>query len=178
MYTNGYSGGFIAIADGSGHNNGTHDLLFPAPSSSCTTGVCCGMTRRTSSPCDSRSSGSFGEFSGQGLRTLGVACRDKGSETGIYKGHGSGMTFLGLLVLDDPHRAGIGRTLEKLFDLGIATKIIAGDNRLVAAHVTGQAARGVTVRRFRISRALFSKTRSVELMSRNGTAHLEEKPST
>ena len=81
----------------------------------------------------------FAEFSGQGLRTLGVAYRDMGSETGIHKGHESGMTFLGLLVLDDPLRAGIAATLQRLLDLGIATKLITGDNRLVAAHVAGQA---------------------------------------
>ena len=48
----------------------------------------------------------FAEFSGQGFRTLGVAYRDMGAETGIDKGHESGMTFLGLLVLDDPLRPG------------------------------------------------------------------------
>ena len=36
----------------------------------------------------------FAEFSGQGLRTLGVAYRDMGSGTGIHKGHESEMTFL------------------------------------------------------------------------------------
>ena len=81
----------------------------------------------------------FAEFSGQGLRTLGVAYRDMGSETGIDKGHESGMTFLGLLVLDDPLQAGIAATLQRLLDLGIATKLITGDNRLVAAHVASQA---------------------------------------
>ena len=81
----------------------------------------------------------FTEFSGQGYRTLGVAYRDMGSETGIHKGHESGMTFLGLLVLDDPLKAGIAATLKSLLDLGIATKLITGDNRLVAAHVAGQA---------------------------------------
>ena len=64
----------------------------------------------------------FAEFSGQGLRTLGVAYRDMGPETGIHKGHESGMTFLGLLVLDDPLRAGIVETLQRLLDLGIAAE--------------------------------------------------------
>ena len=48
----------------------------------------------------------FAEFSGQGLRTLGVAYRDMGSETGIHKGHEAGMTFLGLL---GPRRPAPGR---------------------------------------------------------------------
>ena len=81
----------------------------------------------------------FAEFSGQGFRTLGVAYREMGSETGIHKGHESEMTFLGLLVLDDPLKAGIAATLKSLLDLGIATKLITGDNRLVAAHIAGQA---------------------------------------
>jgi P-type Mg2+ transporter len=81
----------------------------------------------------------FADFSGQGLRTLGVAYRDIGSETGIHKGHEAGMTFLGLLILEDPLRVGIVETLQKLLDLGIATKLITGDNRLVAAHVARQA---------------------------------------
>ncbi len=54
----------------------------------------------------------FAEFSGQGLRTLGVAYRDMGSEAGIHKAHESGMTFLSLLVLDDalgPESPGSGR---------------------------------------------------------------------
>ena len=79
------------------------------------------------------------DFSGQGLRTLGVAYRDVGTETGIHKDHESGMTFLGLLVLDDPLREGIAETLQRLLGLGIATKLITGDNRLVAAHVARQA---------------------------------------
>src|SRR5512135_3217788 len=81
----------------------------------------------------------FAEFSGQGLRTLGIAYRDMGTQTGIHKGHESGMTFLGLLVFDDPLRAGIVETLQRLLDLGIPLKLITGDNRLVAAHVARQA---------------------------------------
>ena len=82
--------------------------------------------------------GHFADFSGQGLRTLGIAYRDMGSDTAIHKGHEAGMTFLGLLVLEDPLRAGISETLRKLLDLGISTKLITGDNRLVAAHVVVQ----------------------------------------
>jgi Mg2+-importing ATPase len=81
----------------------------------------------------------FVESGGQGMRTLGVAFRDLGSETAIHKGHELGMTFLGLLVLEDPLRAGIVETLGRLLDLGVATKLITGDNRLVAAHVARQA---------------------------------------
>ena len=87
----------------------------------------------------SQINGLFVDFSGQGLRTLGIAYRSMGTETAIDKGHESGMTFLGLLVLEDPLRAGIVETLQKLLDLGISTKLITGDNRLVAAHIAKQA---------------------------------------
>ncbi len=84
----------------------------------------------------------FAEFSGQGMRTLGLAYRDLGSETRIRKDHESEMTFLGLLALDDPLRDGIVETLQRLLRLGIATKIITGDNRLVASHAARQAGLG------------------------------------
>jgi P-type Mg2+ transporter len=81
----------------------------------------------------------FAEFSGKGFRTLGVAYREMGAETGLHKGHESEMTFLGLLLLDDPLKAGIAATLKSLLNLGITTKLITGDNRLVAAHIASQA---------------------------------------
>jgi Mg2+-importing ATPase len=69
-----------------------------------------------------------------------------GTETSIHKCHESGMTFLGLLVFDDPLRAGIIETLQRLLDLGIPLKLITGDNRLVAAHVLqGRGAKANTV---------------------------------
>jgi len=83
----------------------------------------------------------FGEFSDQGYRVLGVAYGDVGAETGIDKGHEAGLTSLGLLVFDDPLRAGIVETLRKLHDLGVAPKLITGDNSQVAAHVARQAGR-------------------------------------
>ncbi|MBX6313016.1 MAG: magnesium-translocating P-type ATPase [Isosphaeraceae bacterium] len=81
----------------------------------------------------------FGEFSAQGFRVLGIAYRDVGAETGIDKGHETGLTFLGLLAFDDPLRAGIVETLRQLHDLGVALKLITGDSSRVAAHVARQA---------------------------------------
>ncbi|MGZ3472567.1 MAG: HAD-IC family P-type ATPase, partial [Isosphaeraceae bacterium] len=49
------------------------------------------------------------------------------------------MIFLGLLVLDDPLRAGIVSTLQRLQNLGVTLKLITGDNCLVAAHAAHQA---------------------------------------
>ena len=43
-----------------------------------------------------------------------------GPRSGIDQGHEAGMTFLGLLVLDDPLQAGIAETIRRLRDLGVA----------------------------------------------------------
>ena len=49
------------------------------------------------------------------------------------------MTFLGILVLHDPPKAGVAGTLKELRDLGVDVKIITGDNELVAGNVSRQA---------------------------------------
>jgi Mg2+-importing ATPase len=66
----------------------------------------------------------FEEFSSKGLRTLGVAYRNMGSEVRISKNDETGMTFSGFLILSDPPKPNI---LD-----------ITGDNRLVAANVSQQ----------------------------------------
>ncbi|AMV37723.1 magnesium-translocating P-type ATPase [Planctomyces sp. SH-PL62] len=74
------------------------------------------------------------EYGGRGDRLLGLASRDLGPATGIERSDESGMTFRGLLVFDDPLRPEIAETLGRLAALGVATKVISGDNRLTAAH--------------------------------------------
>ena len=80
----------------------------------------------------------FEELSSQGLRTIGVACRDIGSASQITKDHEADMTFLGFIVLFDPVKPGIVGTVTELHSLGISLKIITGDNRLVASHLSQQ----------------------------------------
>jgi Mg2+-importing ATPase len=80
----------------------------------------------------------FEEFSSKGFRTLGVAYKNMGSESLINKDHEGGMTFLGFLVLFDPPKPNIIETIASLKDLGVALKIITGDNHLVAANVSQQ----------------------------------------
>ena len=80
----------------------------------------------------------FEELSSQGLRTIGLACRDVGSASQITKDHEADMTFLGFLVLFDPVKPGIVETIAELHSLGISLKVITGDNRLVAAHLSRQ----------------------------------------
>jgi P-type Mg2+ transporter len=80
----------------------------------------------------------FEEFSDKGLRTLGVAYRNMGSESRIDKDHEADMTFSGFLILYDPPKPNIIETIENLKNLGVALKIITGDNHLVAATVSQQ----------------------------------------
>jgi Mg2+-importing ATPase len=80
----------------------------------------------------------FEELSSQGLRTIGIAYRDIGSASQITKDHEADMTFLGFLVLFDPVKPGIVETITELRSLGISLKVITGDNRLVAAHLSQQ----------------------------------------
>jgi Mg2+-importing ATPase len=80
----------------------------------------------------------FEELSSQGLRTIGIAYRDIGSALQITKNHEADMTFLGFLVLFDPVKPGIVETITELRSLGISLKVITGDNRLVALHLSQQ----------------------------------------
>jgi Mg2+-importing ATPase len=80
----------------------------------------------------------FEEYSKKGYRTLGVAYRVLDTEDLIEKDHEVDMTFLGFITLFDPLKPNIIETVASLKKLGIALKIITGDNRLIAAHVVSQ----------------------------------------
>ncbi len=80
----------------------------------------------------------FEEFGAKGFRTLGVACKKTGLEPLIGKDDESDMTFSGFLVLFDPPKPAIAETIAGIENLGVALKIITGDNRLVAANVGSQ----------------------------------------
>ena len=80
----------------------------------------------------------FEEFSHQGCRTLGVAYKNMGAESRISKDHEAGLTFVGFLVLFDPPKPNILDTIVRLQHLGVALKVITGDNHLVAANVSQQ----------------------------------------
>jgi Mg2+-importing ATPase len=80
----------------------------------------------------------FEEFSGKGLRVLGIAYKSTGAEKLITKDSEVGMTFLGFLLLFDPIKPNITGTIDELKHLGISLKIITGDNRLVAGVLSQQ----------------------------------------
>jgi Mg2+-importing ATPase len=80
----------------------------------------------------------FEDLNRQGLRVLAVAYRDMGDAVRIDKEHEAEMTFLGLLVFADPVKPDMPETIASLRHLGVSLKIITGDHRLVAAHVSEQ----------------------------------------
>jgi len=80
----------------------------------------------------------FQEFSTQGFRVLGVAYREMESRVVLTKDFEKDMIFLGFLVFFDPLKAGIVETINQLKGMGVALKIITGDNHLVAATIGRQ----------------------------------------
>ncbi len=80
----------------------------------------------------------FEEFSSKGFRTLGIAYKNLDSDPHISKYHESDMIFSGFLILFDPPKANILETITTLRNLGVALKIITGDNHLVADYISQQ----------------------------------------
>jgi Mg2+-importing ATPase len=80
----------------------------------------------------------FGQFSEQGLRTLGIAYRRLEAATAIGKDDEAAMTFLGFLLVYDPPKPGVADIIQEMKQLGVSLKIITGDNALVAANVGRQ----------------------------------------
>ncbi len=77
----------------------------------------------------------FERLSGDGYRCLAVASRPLTADEPVAVAAERAMTFLGLLPLLDPPKADAAESLAALARLGIAVKIVTGDNRHVAATV-------------------------------------------
>jgi Mg2+-importing ATPase len=71
----------------------------------------------------------------EGLRVLGVAYRQLDPGTLLTRDHETGMTLVGLVVLRDPLKENIAETVLRLKGLGVALKVVTGDNRHVAASI-------------------------------------------
>ena len=80
----------------------------------------------------------YRELSGKGFRTLGVAYKNLGKKEAIDKNDETEMTFLGIVVLDDPLKHGIVEAITDLKKHGVSLKIFTGDNRLVAANIASE----------------------------------------
>ena len=77
----------------------------------------------------------FAEMSNEGLRVLGLSVRAVDAPH-ITKADEQDMTFLGFLVFADPPKADAKETIAQLRDLGVALKVITGDNRAVAETIS------------------------------------------
>lgn len=80
----------------------------------------------------------FEEYSGKGLRTLGVAYKRISEKSTIEEEREENMIFLGFLTLFDPLKENIVKTEKELKSLGVNLKIITGDNKLIAANIMSQ----------------------------------------
>lgn len=78
--------------------------------------------------------GRIAEWSEQGFRVLGVATRQMAPQASYNRDDEREMTFEGFLLFFDPPKQDVLETIHALADMGIALKIITGDNRLVALH--------------------------------------------
>ncbi|MFO0689164.1 MAG: magnesium-translocating P-type ATPase [Myxococcota bacterium] len=77
----------------------------------------------------------FAAFGEDGARVLGVATRAVPRQERYARGDEAGMTFEGFLVFRDPPKPGVAAAIGSLARLGVAVKVVSGDNRHVTAHV-------------------------------------------
>ncbi|MDO8437279.1 MAG: magnesium-translocating P-type ATPase [Nitrosomonadaceae bacterium] len=80
----------------------------------------------------------YAAFSARGLRTLGIAAKSLPGCCVAGREDETDLTFVGFLLFTDPPKAGIAATILELKNLGIALKVITGDNQLVAREVARQ----------------------------------------
>lgn len=76
----------------------------------------------------------FREVSAQGYRILGVSYK-RVVEAEVDAVTDDGMTFAGMITLNDPLKADIVETVGELTKLSVSLKIITGDNRYVAVNI-------------------------------------------
>jgi len=107
----------------------------------------------------------YAQLSGEGFRVLGIAYRPFETDCPLTREAEQGMIFAGFLALFGPLKAGIAETIGRLESLGIALKIITGDNALVAARISRQA--GVSSPRL-LTGAEMQRMSDAALMARAG----------
>ena len=71
----------------------------------------------------------------EGFRVLGLATRKVAAHGQYGRADELSMTFVCFLLFFDPLKEGMQQTIRDLARLGIAVKIVSGDNRHVVAHV-------------------------------------------
>ena len=78
----------------------------------------------------------FAALGAEGYRVLGVAWRNAGPDLGqVGVSDEADLVFAGFLAFLDPPKAGAREALAELAGLGVAVKVVTGDNELVTRHV-------------------------------------------
>ncbi len=80
----------------------------------------------------------YEQLSTEGYRTLGVAWKAGNPQQDFTRKDESEMIFLGFVSFFDPPKEDVQETIQNLEKLGVALKIITGDNALVAASLGRQ----------------------------------------
>jgi len=80
----------------------------------------------------------YQQLSAAGYRTLGLAAKNIAAGELITRESECDMTFLGFVALYDPLKPGIAATISQLGQLGVALKVITGDNALIAKSLAAQ----------------------------------------
>jgi Mg2+-importing ATPase len=75
-----------------------------------------------------------------GFRMIAVAYKALPQRANLQVADEARMVFLGYLVIVDPLKEDVLRSIGRLKGLGVALKVLTGDNELIAAHVTRQLA--------------------------------------
>jgi Mg2+-importing ATPase len=87
----------------------------------------------------------FNALGADGYRVLGVAWREAGPDLQHANvADETDLTFAGFLAFLDPPKAGAREALTALANLGIAVKVVTGDNEQVTRHVCGELGLSVT----------------------------------
>ncbi|WP_341720118.1 magnesium-translocating P-type ATPase [Micromonospora sp. FIMYZ51] len=80
----------------------------------------------------------FTELSERGHRVLGLAVRALPGARTATADDETAMTLVGLLAFQDPAKPDAAEAIDRLKTLGVAVRLITGDNRYAAAHVAAQ----------------------------------------
>ena len=77
----------------------------------------------------------YAHWSSQGIRVIAVAVRTIEGKSSYSRDDEHDMTFAGFITFFDHPKKGAAETIRDLRRLGVAVKLITGDNKIVAQHV-------------------------------------------
>jgi P-type Mg2+ transporter len=77
----------------------------------------------------------YADWSTQGIRVIAVAVRAMAENHAYSRDDEREMTFMGFVTFLDRPKEGVAEAIADLARLGVAVKLITGDNKLVAQHI-------------------------------------------